>query len=161
MSKFCGKCDFYDTICIYGEDKIKNYTIYIGNSDTPLEFDTVEDLIPYYAHIVSMAYFNNNKGIIKLSSKSYVDTMEEERLKYEYESLVRYYKKCKRKKIEFNIEDAVKQAVFFPHAHTVEMAKRVKENGTKKFDYSDIKLEHCEYYRNLLKKELEKVKKDT
>lgn len=79
MSKFSGKCDFCDVISIRGLDYILNSNVYLGSSTTPLPLNSVEDCIPYYPHIVTVAAYDNvNRcGIIRLTAKSWVDIEEE------------------------------------------------------------------------------------
>ena len=76
MSKFSGKCDFYDEIQIFGLDYILNATIYIEGQPEPLSLNSLKDCVPYFPYIVTMASYSNNP-ILYLSSKSWVDIEEE------------------------------------------------------------------------------------
>lgn len=76
MSKFSGKCDFYDDIQIFGLDYILNATIYVTGQAEPLHLTSLQDCIPYYPYIVTMASYNKNP-VIHLSSKSWTDIEEE------------------------------------------------------------------------------------
>lgn len=78
MSKFSGKCDFYDEIEIFGLDRILLAKIYVGESDYPLPIKTYTDCIPYFPHIVTMSFYDKEKDvtIIRLSEKSWVDIEE-------------------------------------------------------------------------------------
>lgn len=76
MSKFSGKCDFYDAIEIFGLDKILGGKVYVGNSDTPLELTCLADCVPYYPYIISVASYGED-CFIKLTSKSWLDIEEE------------------------------------------------------------------------------------
>lgn len=80
MSRFSGKCDFYDEIEIFGLDSILASTVCLNGQDEPLKLTCLEDCIPYYPHIVPCAYHNNVDRVhtIYLTSKSWVD-LEEER----------------------------------------------------------------------------------
>ncbi len=75
MSRFSGKCDFYDSICIYGLDYILNSQVYVGNSKEPLRLTCLADCVPYYPYIISIAHLDNVKkcGYIRLTEKSWVD----------------------------------------------------------------------------------------
>lgn len=76
MSKFSGKCDFYDEIQIFGLDYVLNATIYIKGQVEPLNLNSLKDCVPYFPYIVTMASYNQNP-ILHLSSKSWVDIEEE------------------------------------------------------------------------------------
>ena len=75
MSRFSGKCDFYDEIMICGLDHILSSEVYVGNSEEPLELKCLADCVPYYPHIVSVAYHDNVKkcGYIKLSDRPWFE----------------------------------------------------------------------------------------
>lgn len=79
MSRFSGKCDFYDTIKIHGIDHILNCNVYVGNSDTPLNLRSIADCVPYYPYIVTTAGMDsvNMSGMIRLTDRSWVDIEEE------------------------------------------------------------------------------------
>lgn len=108
MSKYSGKCDFFDTIEIQEWDSIKNAKIY-HNSIGPLAVKEKKDLIPVYPYIVgamtsSKDGANERKTTIYLSNKSYVDTEEKERLEGIVRE-VRYWQgKAKRQKKEFSFK---------------------------------------------------------
>lgn len=83
MSMWSGKCDFYDHLEISSVkenfEKFKNNTkLYKWNSDIDdkkeeIKFETFEDLIPYFTHLVSIAVNVNGKQNIILSSKSWLE----------------------------------------------------------------------------------------
>jgi hypothetical protein len=157
MSKYSGRCDAFDSLVMlhkYTDEELKNnVNIYIGNIRTPLKIESQKDLIPYYAHIVSSAGFDNaeRKATVFLTSKSWVDMEEQENLQWRLNSLLRMYNRCKRKKIEFNVDEAVKEITWNgwneePHR---ELAKRVKEYG-KKATIDGIHLKMHERYRQEL-----------
>lgn len=79
MSKFSGKCDFYDEIEICGLDHVLNCEVYVGDSVEPLHLTCREDCIPYYPYVVITAAHDNVKkrGYIRLTSKSWIDIEEE------------------------------------------------------------------------------------
>lgn len=79
MSKFSGKCDFYDIIEMYGLDRILAARVCIANTDEELQLNCRADCIKYYPHIVMYSSCNNEgNDCFCLSEKSWVD-MEEER----------------------------------------------------------------------------------
>ena len=105
MSKYSGKCDLYDSLIMIKD--IKDYSkvkIYAYNNDiVPLRIDFERDAMPFYPYLTIM--MNGDKDgntIIHLSSESYVDTDENEHLSWYLEDIKKYWRKCKRKKIEFN-----------------------------------------------------------
>lgn len=171
ISRYSGKCDLFDSIEIHDglDNLIYNSKVYIYEKqpdgtykDKLLHFEKESDVVPYYAHIIGMAYHNNaeNKHIIHLSSKSYPDSHEEEMLGYHLKTLIRYYNYCKRKKIEFNVNDALKKfsewTLKYDGDTIKELALRVKEKG-KKASIEGLKLEFSERYRELLREELDRV----
>ena len=103
MSKFSGKCDFYDEIEIFGLDRILTAKVYIGDSDYPLSLKTYADCIPYFPHIITMSFYDKTTGrhIIRLSEKSWVD-IEEER--YGKMPIHDYYRKLlQEEKEKYNV----------------------------------------------------------
>lgn len=157
MSIYSGKCDVYDTLVSihqYTEEElIKNVKIYVGNSDEPLEIESYKSLIPYYPYIVASAYFNNKdrQAIISLSSESFVDEEERERLEWYLKDILKIYNRCKRNKEEFDVEMAVDGVSWFSDKDVIrEIARRVKESGARA-TLDGIHLEfHEHYYRQLL-----------
>ena len=157
MSKFSGKCDLYDSfvqIHNYTDEELKNNVlIYIGESHFPLKIESSKDLIPLYPHLISCSYYDSTerKAIVYITSKSFVDIEENESLNFYLKSLVRIYERCKRKKIEFDVDEAVSKTAFM-NFHTEEireLAERVKKYG-KKASADGIHLRSKLYYRKLL-----------
>ena len=99
MSRFSGKCDFYDEICIFGIDVVLKAKIYIGDSEEPLVLNSLADCIPYYPYITSASYYNSISGerIIYLSDKSWVEIEEK---KYGHHRMYDYYREELVKEIE-------------------------------------------------------------
>lgn len=62
MSKYSGRCDFYDTIQLYGYDTIKNYKIFVDGKKVPLTISNISDLEPYYGYIISVGAFDGIMG---------------------------------------------------------------------------------------------------
>lgn len=160
MSKFSGKCDFYDSAIMihqYTEEEFKNNVIiYVGNNPEPLKINSMKDLIPYYPYLVSMAAYNNveRKSVIHLCSESFVDQEEREILTWKLEHLIKIYNRCKRKKVEFDIDAAVKEVCCFGVDDYVrELAERVKEKG-KKATIDGIHMPMRDYYRKELVEEM-------
>lgn len=160
ISRYSGKCDWCDVLEIHGytiEELQSNVIIYVGNNREPLLIKKMSDMIPYYPHLVSSACFDNKerKSVIHLSSESFVDREEREVLEWRLKDLLRIYNRCKRKKIEFNVDEAVKEITWNgwnEKAHR-ELANRVKEKG-KKATIEGIHLRMHERYRQELVDEM-------
>lgn len=155
MSKYSGKCDLYDSLIMIKD--IKDYSkvkIYAYNNDiVPLRIDFERDAMPFYPYLTTiMSGDKDGNTIIHLSSESYVDTNENEHLSWYLEDIKKYWRKCKRKKIEFNEEEAAKLIMWCNEdlpSYKEEIIKRVKEQGEK----ATIKNIHTplhDYYRKYL-----------
>lgn len=97
MSKFSGKCDFYDEIEIFGLENILKSKVYIGNSKEPLKLTCRKDCIPYYPYVVTASAKTNSVGTIFLTERSWVD-IEAER--YGELSCHNHYRKLLEKELE-------------------------------------------------------------
>lgn len=161
ISKFSGKCDVYDSLIEihrYTEEELRNNVkIYIGNSQEPLKISSHKDLIPYYPYLIGMVFYDNveRKSVVRLSSKSFVDREERECLERRLQELIKIYNRCKRKKIEFDVDEALTRVVWsgWNEEPYRELANRVKENG-KKATIDGIHLQMHERYRQLLVDEM-------
>lgn len=123
MSKFSGKCDFYDEIVIFGLEWVLNHKIYLGNSEEPLQLNCLKDCIPYYPHIISTSCTQDGKGVIRLSEKSWVD-IENER--YGHSEMRDIYKR--------DLENELKN-----YKENDELLQKVK-NLKKQIEDSDLKV---------------------
>lgn len=160
ISRYSGKCDWFDVLEIHGytiEELQNNVIIYVGKNSEPLHVEKISDMIPYYPYLVGSACFDNKerKAIIHLSSESFVDREERENLEWRLKDLLRIYNRCKRKKIEFDIDDAVKEITWngWNEEPYKELANRVKEKG-KKASVDGIHLRMHERYRQELVEEM-------
>lgn len=161
MSIYSGKCDFYDSCVMIHkytlEELQNNVKIYVGDSSEPLHIEKMSDLIPYYPYIIGIASYDNKerKSVIHLSSESFVDREERECLEWRLEHLIKIYNRCKRKKIEFDVDRAVKEITWNDWNGDAyrELARRVKDLG-KKATVDGIHLRMHEIYRQELVKEL-------
>lgn len=161
MSRYSGKCDVYDSFVMihnYTDEELKNNVkVYLGKSDTPLKLETMKDLIPYYPHLISVGCYDNaeRKSVIHITSKSFVDIEEQESLEYYLKRIITIYNRCKRKKIEFNVDDVVGQICWmgWNKVAITELANRVKEKG-KKATTDGVHLTMHERYRRELVDEM-------
>ena len=145
-----------DTVEMQGE-KILNAKIYIGCANVSLQINDMKDLIPYYPYIIRSAYFDTveGKSVIYLSSESWVDHEERVNLEWRLHNLFTIYNRCKRKKVEFDVDEAVAKITWHgwndePYR---ELANRVKMYG-KKATIDGIHLNMHERYRRELVDEM-------
>lgn len=88
MSRFSGKCDFADTISIYGIDFIiKNCKVFQNQKELKLNKHSIIKYFPYL--VSSMGMSKNSGGTINLTSESYVDSQNKEKIKWYLEDLQR------------------------------------------------------------------------
>lgn len=153
ISRYSGKYDLCDSLETHDytlEELQNNVKIYVGNNPEPLYIKRMEDLMPFYPYLISSACYNNvdKKSVIHLSSESFVDREEREILEWKLKHLLRIYNRCKRKKIEFDVEEALNEVVRdgWNEKAFRELANRVKENG-KKATVNGIHLKMHEHYR--------------
>ena len=157
MSKFTGKCDFYDHIEIFGLENVLKSDIYIGNKEHPIKVESEKDLVPYYPRLISISYCNReSSGIIVLTEKSWIDYKEEDFLQWALDTIKKYRRSCVRKKIPFDQEEAYKKVVFLVDRPELrELVKRVAEQKNKA-TFEGIQLKTNQYYRDFLVEEMVK-----
>lgn len=137
ISVYSGKCDFYDSCSIHGADEIiKKYNIYAYDNEViPLKIETEKDLVPYYPYLVRMmSGGSENGGCIYLSKESFVDSEEQECLRWRLDDLKMYWRRCKRKKVPFDRREAERLAVGwrgYPENFELELVNRVEKDGEK------------------------------
>ena len=160
MSIYSGRCDCFDSLIAinqYTEEELKNNVkIFIGSDEEPLKVESYKSLIPYYPYLIVASYHNgkDRTAIINLSNESFVDREERERLDFYLKQLIKIYNRCKRKKIEFNVDEAVKEVYWISNKEAItELAERVKRDG-KKATVDGIHLDIHEYYRQELVNEM-------
>lgn len=86
MSNFSGKCDFADTVSIYGIDFILN-NCQVFQNGKKLKLNK-HSIIKYYPYLVSsMGMSKDSGGTINLTSESFVDSQNKERIKWYLEDL--------------------------------------------------------------------------
>ena len=104
MSKYSGKCDLYDCIGDYTDEEIaKKVKVYYAGSIVPLKIESQKDMMPFYPFIAGiMCGESDGTRVFHIGHRSYVDQQEEETVEFIKRDIERYYKKCKRKKIDFD-----------------------------------------------------------
>ena len=156
MSRFSGKCDLYDHIEICGLENTLKSKIYLGwNSEESLDIKEERDLVPYYPFVISCGAFEHGVGTMHLMSKSWVDYEEEDVLEAYLQQILKIQRRCKRKKVEFNVDEVWEDVsnVFWKRDEIRELIKRVKEHG-KKAACDGIHLSSKNYYRDQLVEEM-------
>lgn len=142
MSQFCGKCDFYDGFveirCDSDEEKIKEelkkLKLYVRGKDDRdhlVKSDTIKDIAMYYPYLEAIACGSDDRFIIVLSADSFIDYEEKERLSYRIEDVLKYWRKCKRKKMPFTKEEFYKDNWWTNEALMDEIIDRVAKYGDK------------------------------
>lgn len=137
MSKYSGKCDVYDCYSDYSDDRLKQSKFYISTKDGRvhlLKIESQKDLAKYYPYLTSMAYGEKDGGaVVIITSTSFIDREEKEFLDYDLKALLKYYKKCKRNKIEFNDKEAADSISWFGDLSEAQkrLIQRVKKQGEK------------------------------
>lgn len=141
------------------EELANNVKIYQGWGETQkqLNIKTRKDLIPYYAHLVSSACYDNAEraASIHITSESFVDREERDSLEYKLKRVLTIYNRCKRKKMDFDVDAVVKEVAWAGFDDDIyrEIANRVKVNG-KKANIDGIHMKIHEYYRQELVNEM-------
>jgi len=170
MSQFSGKCDCADHFCMIGpgdhtEEEINkeiartDFYIYHEDKQHRLDIHSYKDLVPYFPYIIAVGCFNGEKGrqTIVFSSRSWVDREEEDHLTWVLEDAKKEYRRCKRKKIPFDIDACLARMSTFNADIKREVVKRVAEKGDK----ADIKGLHFPHYdkwdRAMLAQEMSRV----
>ena len=181
MSKFSGKCDFYDHLFMTTDDENEAFKKFNGTklykykkkencidveriedihkNWEEIEYHSIKDLIPYYPYIICIAgidNFDSKKSMVVLGSESYIDSREKDMMDFYLKDLIRIYNRCKRKKIEFNVDEAIKEVALICNKEQLrELAERVQKKG-KKANYDGIHLESKNFYRKELLEEMKK-----
>ena len=171
MSRYSGKCDLYDHFMMIGVDentteeeineKIgkSNFYIYLNSKDLrrhKLDIHNIHDLIPYYPYLISCGCFSKDGDNIFLSSRSFVDSEEDERFEWVLRDGIKYWRKCKRNKVPYVREEAYKAVLFFDHHDDYQTAilDMIAELGDKATidDVHELNVHTKihEYYRNEL-----------
>ena len=139
MSKFSGKCDFYDDICIFGDSKdfFNNLSLNMWSESgdiQPVDLKSEKDLVLYYPFVPGFMFGSDGKHVFGIGRKSFITTENEEMLEIYKKHLLRVYNRCKRKKIEYDPAEAFKEACgnwTDRREDIMELARRVGEKGKR------------------------------
>lgn len=130
MSDFQDFCEIHYT----PEEIIENFQIYRSVNDIiPLKIQSKKDLVAFYPFPVAILSSDKENGHIYLADKSYIDIEEIQKISWCLHNVIKYYKKCKRKKILFDKNAALEKMVLFepPEPFQIELIDRVAEFGEK------------------------------
>lgn len=163
MSKYSGKCDFYDFLSINGEGKEYNVR---KNDGTVIEKN---DFPKYYAHLVSTAGCCEKSCNVTLCNDSYPDQREREYFTWLVKLANYAYRRCKRKKLDADetdrqmrdhvngpfekLEDDVMDAVICESLRCKGKDDRV---DVKNILEKGFRYKWSEYYRVILEEDIEK-----
>ena len=144
MSIFSGKCDFCDSVMIIYCDNdpeklvefLANAKIYIRGRDDRehlIDVKTEMDAVKYYPYLESIFAYNDGKSTIVLSSDSFIDSEERQHLGYYIRDGLKYWRKCKRNKTPFILEECAKKMTWNddPSDYILEIARRIEKDGDK------------------------------
>ena len=139
MGGISGKSDFQDFCEMHHtpEEVLEKYDIYARVDDIiPLKMESKKDLVAYYPYLTSIVCSSKDeRGVVKLSDQSYIDGEEQERLDWRIEKLIKYYKKCKRKKRVYDPNEALQEICWVsidePQKYEIDLVNRVAELGEK------------------------------
>lgn len=169
MSVFSGKCDIYDHFVMVSngdeeklKEEIEKTDIYYGClwDRHRLDIHTPKDLIPYYPYLISIgSWGREGRAVIELSKESFVDREEKEFIQYAIDNILRYYRRCRRNKTEFNKEEAYEICVWNKNQNKPWVRELINNivDANFKYDaeqaiYDGIYLPMSERYREILYK---------
>jgi len=182
MSRFSGKSDLFAHIYMHSNslndrelfENFKGTKLYkykkpedcievnnmseIKNNWEEIHYEKLEDLIPYYPYLVNITScdnLDNSQYIVVLSSESAVDREERDKLEWDLEQTIKYYNKCKKKKIPFNKQAALKHICWFGIDKEVkqEIINRVEKDGENAI-IEGLHFDMYDYYRKTLAEEM-------
>lgn len=168
MSMFSGKCDFYDSFVMIGSDgehgkvreNLKKLKLYIYGNDNRCHrvmSETIKDIAKYYPYLTLIRTWDKDNGdFIILSSDSFIDQEEQEHLDWYIDDVMKYWRKCKRNKVPFVVDECVEKLHWMDNDIIRSVAERVAESG-KDAEFDDIHLSMQEYYRQRWFEEMVKV----
>ena len=113
ISIYSGKADVADWFDDCDNEYLKNSELYLSGQIVPLKIENQHDLAPYYPYLVVIGCGKDNHAVVHFSEKSFVDSEEEERLSWRLRDIQKYYRKCKKNKIPYTVENAISQACLF------------------------------------------------
>lgn len=168
MSQFCGKCDFYDSFVMIGsdgkhgklEENLKRLKLYVygkDGRDHRVKSDTIKDIAKYYPYLEGVMSYSKETGYnIHLQSDSFIDQEEREHIGWYVRDVLKYWRKCKREKKPFVVDECIKSLHWMNDDILRTVAERVAKDGGKA-EFDDIHDSLHEYYRREWFEELVRV----
>lgn len=168
MSRFSGKCDFYDGFVAIGcdgdeekvKEKIKRLKLYVQGRDGRehlVKTETIKDIAKYYPYLEAiMTGDSEGNTTIILGCDSFIDQEERDRLNFNLDYMLKCWRRCKRKKIPpEKIKDEVANTLhmFGKDEVLLELLDRVEKDG-EKASIDGLHLPFHEYFRKEWFKEL-------
>ena len=165
MSRFCGKCDLYDSLVMIQSDDddeklaevLKNLELYVRGADGRdhlVKSDTKKDIAKYYPYLIAIGCHSKDHHVVILSSDSFIDREEEERKEWIAQDVLRYWKKHK---TDFNEDDCLDSLSIWSDKERFRSFAHLVALYGNKADFSNIHLPLWEYYRLEWFKELYKL----
>lgn len=158
MSRFCGKCDFYDSFVMIGsdgkhgklEENLKRLKLYVygkDGRDHRVKSDTIKDIAKYYPYLEGVMSYSKETGYnIYLQSDSFIDQEEREHIGWYVRDVLKYWRKCKRGKKPFVVNECIQTLHWMNDDILRTVAERVAKDGDKA-EFDDIHDSLHEYYR--------------
>lgn len=144
----------FDFFGDYTDEQLQQCSFFIEDNPVPLRINNQHDLAPYYPHIMIMGSGENGVWNCQITSHSFVDYEEEERLNWRLQDFKKYRKKCKRNKIPYIESEAIKECFYLqPTDVDKEIAHRVGLYGDKA-TINGLRIEIYEICRNELLNEM-------
>lgn len=160
MSKYCGKCDLYDSLAIWGLVEDGKFTPgapeilrhwHVSVAGKPLTIREPRDIVPYFGFIVGSGGFSKESCTVNLSAESYNDERSKEHFEANKFWMLRARKKAERKGQD--VAEAVNATLSPWHTDgddpDIELARRVVSDG-KKARYDDLVPLYCRAWRDEL-----------
>lgn len=150
MSRFCGKCDFYDWISDKTDEEINRSEFYIYHEGRRLKLDihSQYDAALYYPYLVSIGCHSDDKDVIVLSNDCFIDTEEQEHISWWVRDTWKEVRKYKRNK-EYPDANKIYEKLSWGGWNNKQLKEVVNEiikNGDNaKFDHIHLNLQ--EYHR--------------
>lgn len=122
MGRFTGKSDFDDWCNMHytPETIIEKAVIYLG--DAEIKKDKPEDLIPYYTHLIGSLSACPEKQTIFLSSQSWINSEERERIAIMLYGMIKAARKAKKEKAAFDFSYYKNQKNYYGYADKANVA---------------------------------------
>lgn len=182
MSKYSGKCDFYDMLSIHSNsnDWDTMYDHFAGtrlfktlpdghynnqfkdfflHNTEEIIYNSALDLAPYFTYLVALSGVMRSDpkhSIVVISKESFVYTEERQYLSWILKDCIRYYNRCKKNHVPFVVEDCTKNIAMHENQQLItEIANRVCKYGLGA-NIEDLHDQIHTYYRDIFNMDMKK-----